>query len=85
MTVRTERRTLALLSLGCEPRTQKLADRPQSAGGSLDPADAADKSMRHPLPHIQSRIDARGDRALDKPLGVGQQHLVIANVDTDRR
>jgi hypothetical protein len=31
----------------------------------------------------QSGVDARGDGALDKSLGVVQKHFVIPNVDTD--
>jgi hypothetical protein len=47
--------------------------------------DTTDKSIPHPFPHVQSRIDTGGDCAFDKPPGVAQQNFVVSNVDPDRR
>jgi len=41
--------------------------------------------VRHPLPHVQSGIDASGHRALDEALGVGEEHLIVPDLHTQRR
>jgi hypothetical protein len=40
--------------------------------------------MRHSLPNVQSGIDACGDGALDKSLGVVQKHFILPDLHTDR-
>jgi hypothetical protein len=41
--------------------------------------------MDHAFPYIEASIDPCRDRALNKAHGIIEQHLVIADIHTDRR
>jgi len=40
--------------------------------------------MDHAFPYIEASIDSCGDRAFDKADGIIKQHLVVADMQTNR-
>ena len=40
--------------------------------------------MDHPFPHIEASVDSCRDRVLNKTDGIIKQHLVVADMHTDR-
>jgi hypothetical protein len=63
---------------------QKLTDELKSLVGSCEASHASKESMDHAFPYIEASIDSCRDRALHQANGIIEQHLVIADMHTDR-
>src|SRR6202167_5088585 len=63
---------------------QKLTDDWKGLGRSCQASQASQISVDHPFPYIQSSIHSGHDRTLDEADGIIKQHLVVADMHTDR-
>ena len=68
-----------------ESVVQKLTNELKSLVGCCEASHAPKESMDHAFPYIEASIDPCRDRALNKAHGIIEQHLVIADIHTDRR
>src|ERR1700691_901390 len=63
---------------------QKLTDDWKGLGRSSQAPQASQISVDHPFPYIQSSIHSGRNRTLDEADGIIKQHLVVADMHTDR-
>jgi len=67
-----------------EPTDQKLTDELKGLVGSFEASHASKESMDHAFPYIEAGIDSCRRRQIHEANGIIEQHLVTADVHTDR-
>jgi len=70
--------------LGSESVDQKLSEELKTLAGSCEIPYVPKKPVCHAFPYVEASIDSCGDGTLNQADGIVEQHLVLADMHTDR-